>query len=219
MIYLLLSLNFAGAEGGVKPEQMSLIMDTEDKYQKAEGISMDVERTDKTEALDLSRKFAGTLKIKKGKFRLEVESQDSSKDKSLVVADGKTLWLVTFPPTGFKDVKTQVASISMSNKQIFSKSFLPILTEGGLLKHFKVKGVLEAGDETTFLLEPKATNKDFKRAQLTVKKKDHSISGLKYWDASDNQTIFQFSKVDFKKPIDDSLLSYTPPKDADVTKL
>jgi outer membrane lipoprotein-sorting protein len=227
MIYLLFSLVLPSALAGpakaakvdaVSPEHTAVLMDIEEKYQRASNITMSVEKTDKVEALDQTRKFAGTMKIKKGKFRLELESQDANKDSSLIVADGKTLWLVTPPPKEFKEAKTQVAKVPMSNKGAKAQGFLQILTEGGILKHFSVSAVMDSGDKTTFYLQPKATSTEFRRAQLVANKKEQTIESLEYWDAQNNQTIYSFSKVDFQKPIDDSLLRYTPPKDADVMK-
>lgn len=221
MFYLLLSLCLAGPAAKVesaKPEHMTVLMDIEERYQKAQGITMSVEKVDKLEALDQTRKYSGSMKIKKGKFRLELETQDASKDTSIIVADGKMLWFITPPPKEFKEAKTQVATASMSDKRAKSQGFLQMLTEGGILKYFKVTGVIENGDNTTFFLQPTSTSNEFQRAQMTTNKKEQIISSLQYWDSMNNETVYTFSSVDFKKPIDDSLLRYKPPKNADVMK-
>jgi len=224
LLCVLLSLSFAGPDKApkiesAKPEHNAVLMDVEDKYQKASGITMEVQKTDKISLLDQTRKFSGSMKIKKGKFRLELQTDDASHDTSIVVADGKTLWLVAPPPKEFKEAKTQVTRVSVNNKGIKAQGFLQILTQGGILKHFTVSGVNENGDDATFFLSPKTASSEFRRAQLTVSKKNQTIDSLQYWDEQNNETIYTFSKVDFQKPIDDKLLKYTPPKDADVTKL
>lgn len=197
-------------------EQSKLLQSIDQKYQKAKSISMNAEKVDKLSALDQTREFSGTIKMKKGKFRLELKTKDASQDKSLIVADGKTLWFVTPPPKEFKEAKTQVFKASMSDKRAKSQGLLQMLTEGGVLKFFKINGVTEAGSSITFFMQPKSTSMEFRRAQIVANKDDQTISSLKYWDSMDNETTYVFSQIQFNQSIDDSLLSYTPPKDADV---
>jgi len=197
-------------------EQISLLKETDKKYQDAKAVSMSVDKTDKLTALDQTRSFSGSLHMKRGKFRLELESKDKNKDTSMIIADGSTLWFVTPPPKEFKDAKTQVVKASLKDKRAKAQGLLQMLTEGGVLKYFKVNGVSESGDSVTFFLQPNSSSVEFRRAQVVVGKTAKTIDVLKYWDSMDNETTYTFSKVDFEKPVKDDLLSYTPPKNADV---
>ncbi len=218
VIYLLISWCFSEPLLNVAPatpEHMSILMEVEEKYQKAPSVSMVVQKSDKLEALDQTRKFNGTLKIKKEKFRLELVTDDSGNDKSMIIADGKNVFLVTLPPQGFEGAKTQVMKVSIKNPKASSLG-IQMLVEAGILKHFTVTGVANKPELITYFLQPKKTSQDFKRAQVIVNKKLQTIEQFSYWDQLSNQVNYVFSQVDFKQLIDDSLLSYTPPKDADV---
>jgi outer membrane lipoprotein-sorting protein len=218
---LILTLNFSGHAkapqiASAKTEQTKLIEEIDKKYQNAEAITMSVGKTDKMAALDQTREFAGTLIMKKGKFRLELQTKDKNKDTSLVVADGNNFWLVTPPPKEFQDAKTQVFKASMSDKRAKAQGLLQILTQGGVLKYFKVTGVSVDGDKVTYFLQPSSKGMEMRRLQVVADKQNKVIDSLKYWDTMDNETYYQFTNIDFEKSIRDELLSYKPPKDADV---
>lgn len=212
-------LNTGAAEKAppvVKTEQLVLLKSIDTKYQKAESIQMNVSKVDKVAALEQTRAFEGSLLLKKGKFRLAVTSKDKNKDESLIVADGKTIWFVTPPPKEFKGAKTQVVKAPMNTDRARAQGLLQMLTEGGVLKYFTVTGALEDGNKITYFLQPDKSSVEFRRAQLAVDKEKQTLSMLKFWDSMDNETEYTFSSVEFDKPVDKKLLSYTPPKNADV---
>lgn len=219
LIFTLFLAPYASAAPKIQaaqPAQLELLKNIDQKYQKASAIGMNVEKSDTVAALDQTRVFAGTLVLKRGKFRLDLQSKDQSKDKSLIVADGKNLWLVTPPPKEFKNAKTQIVKASLEDKRARSQGLLQILTEGGILKYFKVSGVLDEDSQLTFHLQPISQSIELRRAQLIVNKSEQTITSLRYWDTMDNETVYSFSKVDFNKNVKDELLKYSPPKDADV---
>lgn len=199
------------------PEQIELLKEVDVRYQKAKTVKMGVQKTDKLAALEKTKELDGTLWLKKGKFRLELQSKDKNKDTSLIVADGKNLWFVTPPPKEFKDAKTQVLKAPLNAKKSANQGLLQILTEGGVLKYFKATGVIDGGDELTYLLKPETASVELQEAQVTLNRNDKTISGLKYFDSMKNETIYSFNNVEFDKTVKDSLLSYKPPKSADVT--
>ena len=201
-----------------KPDEKARVLKKiDEKYQAAQSLTMGVHKVDKVSALDQTRESDGRLLIKKGKFRLELESADKNKDKSLMVADGKTLWIVTPPAKEFKNSKTIVIKSQLTGKKAQALDLLRYLTQGGILNYFKVTGVNEKGDELTYFLQPNKKSLEFQRAQIVANKKEEVIVQLKYWDSVDNETEYQFKKVELDKEIKDDLLKYEPPKDADVT--
>lgn len=224
MIYAFLQCLIAGVLASsaaekipvVKTEQLVLLKTIDEKYQKADSVKMNVTKTDKVAALEQTREFEGTLLLKKGKFRLDVKTKDKNKDESLVVADGKTIWFVTPPPKEFKGAKVQVVKAPMNTDRARSQGLLQMLTEGGVLKYFTVTGAIEDDKKITYYLQPDKTSVEFRRAQLSVDKDKKTLSMLKYWDSMDNETEYGFTSVEFDKKIDKKLLSYTPPKNADV---
>lgn len=194
-----------------------LLKEIDEKYQKAKSIVMDVKKIDKISALDQTKEGIGTLKLKKGRFRLEIQAQDKGKETSTIVADGKILWFVTPPAKEFKNSKTLVVKASLTDKRAKTQGLLQILTGGGVLKYFKTSGVTEDGDRVTYFLQPNKKSVELQRAQVVASKKDKTITQLKYWDTVDNETDYQFSKIELDTTLKDELFEYTPPKDADVT--
>lgn len=211
--------SFSFGKTSIKPEdidQVDTLKEIDQKYQKAKSIKMDVTKTDKISALDQTKSADGQLWIQKGKFRLELQTKDESKDKSLVVADGVHLWMVTPPPKEFKEAKTQVVKVKMNTDRARSQGLLQLLTEGGVLKYFKVTGTSAESGRITYFLSPDKKSVEFRRAQVVIDTKDKKIISLKYWDSLDNETNYEFSKISFGASIANPLLKYSPPKDADV---
>jgi outer membrane lipoprotein-sorting protein len=204
------------AAAPVNTENLLLLKSVDEKYKKTKSIKMSTTKKDIVAALEQTRIFEGTVWLKKGRFRLAVTSKDKNKDESLIVADGKTIWLVTPPPKEFKGAKTQVLKAPMDSARARSQGLLQMLTEGGVLKYFRVTGAMDSDKSTTYFLQPDKQSMEFRRAQVTVDKEKKTISILKYWDSMDNETEYTFDNVEFDVKFDDKLLTYTPPKDADV---
>jgi outer membrane lipoprotein-sorting protein len=179
---------------------------------------MNVNKTDKLSALDQTKSTEGTLQMKKGKFRLELQTADEEKEKSLVIVDGKTLWLVTPALKEFKNSKTQVAKTSLLNKKNKPQSLLRILTDGGVFGFFDVTNQVENEELVTYFLKPTKDSNEMTKAQIIVDKEKQVIAQLKYWDNLQNEISYQFTKVEFDKPMKDEIFNYNPPKSAQVTQ-
>lgn len=226
LLYLFIILVLPGSAGAkttptasvqpVKTEQLVLLKEIDERYQKTKAIKMAVEKKDTVAALEQTRTFEGTLWLTKGRFRLAVTSKDANKDESLIVADGKTIWLVTPPPKEFKGAKTQVLKAPMDSKRARSQGLLQMLTEGGVLKYFRVTGTIEGEKTITYFLQPDKQSLEFRRLQIMVDKEKKAIVEMKYWDSMDNETAYSYENIEFDVKIDNKLLTYTPPKDADV---
>jgi outer membrane lipoprotein carrier protein len=195
-------------------EQVSLLKSVDDKYLSAQSVVMLTKKTNKSGVFDQVQEAEGTLSLKKGKLRLDLENKE--KDKSLVVADGSYLWMVSPPPKEFKGAKVQVIKASLNTKQARAQGLLQVLTEGGVLKYFSTGGVIHNGEMLTFFLQPKTPSQELRRLVININEKDKTITQLKYWDSLDNETIYDFSKIKFDAPVKKELFIYQPPKDADV---
>ena len=188
------------------------------KYIVANTVTMDVNKTDKLNALEQTKSSEGTLQMKKGMLRMELTSSESDKEKTVVVVDGKNLWLVSPPVKEAKNSKTQVAKTKLANKKAKSHLLLQILTDGGVFRFFQVEKSVEQDDMVVYFLKPEKTIQEIQKAQVLVDKTKQVISQFKYWDAMENETIYQFTNVEFDKSIKDSVFTYTPPKDAQVSE-
>ena len=185
---------------------------------KTESAEMKVSKLVKLELLGQERKAVGNLKISKGKMRMEIQSPD----KSLVVLDKNTAWLISYPAEEFKNAVPQVIKANLSTKKGRSQSLVALLVQGDILQHFLVSGVLNKTDQkgaVVFFLQPKKTSTDFNRAQLTlneVSKNSFEVVELKYWDEMNNETTFSFSDEKWGVSVKDELFNYLPPKGVDV---
>lgn len=213
----LLCSNFAFA-ATTPASDVELLKKVDAKYLAAKTITMDVNKTDKLAALEQTKNSEGTLKMKKGRFRLELESSDAQKDKSIVIADGKNLWYVTPPLKDVKNSKTQVAKTVLVDKKTKPSALLKILTEGGVFRFFDVTKSVEQDEMVIYFLAPNKQNKELQKAQILVNKEKQVIAQMKYWDAMENETIYQFTNVEFDKTIKEELFNYTPPKDAQISQ-
>ena len=144
--------------------------------------------------------------------------KETGKERSLVVVDGKNLWLVSPPVKDAKNSKTQVAKTKLANKKAKSHLLLQILTDGGVFRFFQVDKSVEQDDMVVYFLKPEKSMQEIQKAQVLVDKTKQVIAQFKYWDAMENETIYQFTNVEFDKSIKDAVFTYTPPKDAQVSE-
>ncbi len=184
-------------------------------YQKAQTVSMDIKKSIKSQMLESKASISGKVMFSKGRMRMEMNEPD----KSLVVIDKKYIWVVNYPSEEFKNSALQVIKAKISSKKGRSQNFLGLLTQGGVLKYFNVSGLMKVSPkESIYFLQPNDATVEFKRAQMVLNPKTKRITGLRYWDEIDNETMFEFSNVKFNQKLDDKAFSYEPPEGADITE-
>lgn len=196
-------------------KDISFITGIDNAYQKAKTVTMDIKKSLKSELIDAGKPSVGKVMFSKGRMRMEMEFPD----KSLVVIDKKHIWVVNYPTSEFKNSALQVIKADISTKKGRSQNFLALLTQGGVLKYFNVSGLQKVSEtERLFFLQPNSTTVEFKRAQMVLNPKTKLITGLRYWDELDNETVFEFSNVKFNKPLKEENFIYVPPdKNVDIT--
>ena len=222
LFFMILSLFFGSSNGlakskktivrSVSKKEMLILRKVDKKYQKEHGIHLNLNKTITLAMLGSTKNSQGEIWLNKGKMRLEIHKPEASK----IIADKEFLWIESAAPEGFKDVKTQVMKASLKSKQAKSQGLIQLLTQGGVLKYFRVSGVQKDGDKIIYFLQPDKQSVEFKRAQIVVDTKKVEILSLKYWDQMDNETNYEFTKSVFNKKLDEKVFSYTPPKDASV---
>lgn len=196
-------------------QDLNLIKKIDLSYQKAKSVSMDIKKSIKSQFIESNDSAKGRVIISKGRMRMELKEPD----KSLVVIDKKYIWVVNYPTGEFKNSALQVIKADISSKKGRSQNFLSLLTQGGVLKFFKIVGLKKVSDEEKIVfLQPNDATVEFKRAQMVLNPKTKHITGLRYWDELNNETLFEFSKIEFDLKIDEKSFSYEPPEGADITK-
>ncbi len=191
-----------------------LLKALEERYSETPLIAMNLQKTVKLALLGREKTVKGQLHLGKGRLRMELEPPE----KSLVIADGEDLWVVTYPPKGFEDMSTvEVLKASLSSDKAKAHGLIQLLTKGGLFEHFRVTGRQVDGEEITFFLSPLKTNADFQRAQIWVHPRRGLIQKIKYWDHLNNETTYAFDDIKKSDSVDPKLFAYTPPKNVKVT--
>lgn len=193
-------------------KELKLLKRIDQKYQEDHGIHLKLNKTVKIGLLGSSKQSEGEAWLNKGLMRLEIQKPEASK----VIATTKYLWIENAAPEGFKEVKTQVLKAALNTKRAQSQGLIQLLTQGGVLKYFKVAGVQKKDKSWIYFLQPHNQALEFKRAQITVSIESLTIEELRYWDQMDNETTYNFSKTEFNQKLSAQLFDYTPPKDAEV---
>jgi chaperone LolA len=193
-------------------KEMALIKASDHKYQKEHGIHIKIKKIITLGMLGSTKESEGEVWLSKGKLRLEINKPEVSK----IIADTNYLWIESPAPEGFEDTKTQVLKASLKSTQAKAQGLIQLLTQGGVLKYFKVSGVKKEKENTLFFLQPINSAIEFKRAQIDIDNNSKVMNELKYWDQMDNETSYRFLKTDFNETINDKKFEYTPPANAEV---
>lgn len=195
-------------------EQLKALKAIDKRYQTSKSVTMDLEKTLILGLLGKEKKSKGRVLISQGKMRMEIEEPQ----KSLVVIDGKTVWVADWPAPEFKNAAVQVMKGSVDTSKGASQGFVGLLARGGILKHFKITAVQnDEKGRSLYFLQPSKDTIEFKRAQMTLSADGRQITALRYWDERDNETQLQFSKVVFDKVVPEKLFQFSPPANADVS--
>jgi chaperone LolA len=189
----------------VNKKQMALLKSIDQKYQAQHGVNLQFKKTVLLEILGTKKSSEGELWLNQGLLRLEIKKPEVSR----VVVDKDFLWIES---PSIEDSKPQVLRTSLNSKQAQSQALVHLLTQGGLLKHFRVTGVRTSPKELVYFLQPDQSSVEFKRAQINIDPKTQVISSLRYWDQMDNETIYEFTRSEFNKKLDQRLFVYRPPQ-------
>jgi outer membrane lipoprotein-sorting protein len=191
----------------------------EKKYASAASVRMKVKRTLLLSVLKKTREYSGVLTLKKpGMLRLELEGQQ----KSLIVMDGKTIWVVEYPETEAEGGPKVL--ISNKSNQLKSQALLSfLLGKGKILTHFKVieriKPTLSNPSEVTYLLLPNENENEIRNLSITIDEQKNLITSISFWDSLNNESRLSFSDTEFSQKIDPTAFKFTVPKNAEVTRL
>ncbi len=198
------------------PDHLKALGVLDKRYQSAKSVSMALEKTIVIGALEKEKKSKGRLTLSQGRMRMDIEEPD----QSLVLIDGKTVWVVDYPSADFKDSPVQVMKGSVQSNKGASQSFMGLLARGGILKHFQVTAVQnDERGRPIFFLNPAKDTGEFKRAQMILSKDNKEIAELRYWDDRDNETRLVFSQVEFDKPINKKTFEFIPPPGAAISPI
>jgi len=186
------------------------------RYQQAQAVKVQLNKTVKLALLDEEKKSEGELLLSNGRLRLEI----TKPEPSTVIVNKTLIWVIS-PTTKDLGGKTQVMKISSKNLKEQAKAPLAILMgRPKAWDQFSVQSKTEDENSVKYVLKPK-TPKEMNEMvvlKLTVDKKNIELRDLSYSDDLDNETRFDFKTADFKADVADKEFDYVVPKNAELTE-
>ncbi len=188
------------------------LQSVEKAYRDAKTVSMKVNKTIRMELLQKETKSKGKMVIKKGGLlRWDVEGPE----KSLVLMDGKVIWMVTYP----SDPEEKVSVIKANNpKKSQPHAVIAFLMgKGKISDEFKVLSEKKQGaDLVEISLKAKQEEAQIPVLTLVVHAKKNTIESVTYQDAMGNETELSFSDIEFDKELGEKTFQFSPPENADI---
>lgn len=183
------------------------------QLRRKEGAALRLKKRTVNALLGREKNSEGRLYYRKGKLRLELKSPE----ESLVVLDGRTLWLVTILD---KDMggKTMVTKTSARSLKKSSTLIAALLENTQILKEYKVLDRSVDGDVVHLKLKPKDKDGEVQDLQLWMNPKSGRLLKVLYLDDKENESFFELGMPEDIEGDPAKLFSYSPPKGAEITE-
>jgi outer membrane lipoprotein carrier protein len=196
------------------PDDVSLSLDKiitrVEKHYSVSGFSAQFSQTSIIKAMDIADTASGTAIFKRpGKMRWEYETPE----RQMIITDGITLWV--FRPDDNQVMIGKAPSFFKGGKGF---SFLSDMKE--IRQKFNINLENEAPKGFYVLqLLPREKAYDVVQIRLTISKTTFDVVEIVTYNAYGDETRFDFSNIQFKQKIDDSLFQFNIPKDVEVLNL
>lgn len=179
-----------------------------------QGVEVSLKRRSVNTLLAREKSGEGRLFYRRGRLRLEMKSPE----ESLLVLDGKSIWLETKldKELGGKTIvsKTSAGSFKKSNTLIAA-----LLENKDLLKEFKLKRRRsESGQVLLEFLPKDASKSEIQSLSLWLKDGSSGLAKVQFTDDKENEVSLEFGETKALGVDVDTLFKYVPPKGADVTE-
>ncbi len=225
LLSVFLALTTISARGGAAPNKKAAVNSAKSDarseidqalkpLRKKEGVTVALKKRSVNSLLAKERISEGKLHFWQGKLRVETQSPD----ESLLVMDGKTLWLATKLPEemGGKTLvsKTKARSFKKSNTL-----FAALLGDGNLFDEFKITDRSTIDEDIRLEMVPKIPEStEIQKLDLWLTTKERKLTKVVYWDDKENEVTFDLGEPKTINGNRQALFSYKPPKDAEVTE-
>ncbi|NQZ00832.1 MAG: outer membrane lipoprotein carrier protein LolA [Bdellovibrionales bacterium] len=217
MISLVLSAAFVSGATGLVKETLPKgddkpVRDLLQKYKKKGPIKIKLRKLLKSELLATEKVSEGLLKIKKDKLRLEI----SKPDKSLMVVDGKHIWIEQSALSFEGEASVNVTKFPLTEDAKASAILSILFAEGSELKAFQLLKVSGEKESRTYAYQPKSSDSEYSDLKIVIQEEEGRILSLSYTDDSENLVTYDFGVTKFKAKVPDKDFNYVPPKGAEV---
>jgi outer membrane lipoprotein carrier protein len=205
---------FVSAGTHPKPAADSLkpLKDTLTRLRQTRLVDFKVEKKVVSELMGNEKVYQGRAYLSGSLIRFETETPE----KSLVVFDGRVLWIVQYPDPVFGG-KRQVLRGKVQGKQKEQILLTELLTKGRLVESFDVT---KTGEENgLFSYEAKPRDKSFDLQKVDVQVKSGELRTLSYVDDVGNKTTLSVTEQKLLKESRPEIFKFKPNKDDQVTDL
>jgi outer membrane lipoprotein carrier protein len=181
-----------------------------EKHYSVSGFLAQFSQTSIIKAMDIADTASGTAIFKRpGKMRWEYETPE----RQMIITDGTTLWV--FRPDDNQVMIGMAPSFFKGGKGF---SFLSDMKE--IRQKFNINLENEAPKGFYILqLFPREKTYDVVKIRLTISKATFDVVEIVTYNAYGDETRFDFSNIQFKQKIDDSLFHFNIPKGVEVLHL
>ena len=211
ILFSTLAASISGATE--KPaDSLKSLRETLVRIQKTKLVEFQLEKKVVSEIMGSEKTYHGRSFLQGSLFRFEIKDPD----KSLVVFDGKTLWIVQYPNPGLGG-PTQVLRGQIHGKQKEQMLLTELLAKGKLLDSFTLAKTGEDDSGQSFEGTPKDKGFNLQKVNLTVKGKE--LKKLEYVDDVGNKTSLNVIEQKLQADPRPELFRYKPEKGAQVTNL
>jgi len=193
-------------------ENLDPLRETLALIQTTKLVKFDLEKTVALELMGTEKVYNGSCFLSGNLFRFDIQGPD----KSLVLYDGHTLWVVQYPDKAFGG-PIQVSRGKLQGKQKEQLVLTELLTKGRLLESFNVKQTSDKDGVLSYEALPK--NKKFNLKSVQLKIKGHELKALDYVDDIGNKTSLKILNEKLSASAKPELFHYKPEKGAQVTDL
>lgn len=161
----------------------------------------------------------GKVRVSKGKIQIKkggkLRWDTLEPQKSMILMDGKNIWMVDEPVSEGEPVTVLKASNPKKSQPHTIVSFL--MGKAEIKKGYDLKKVSEFNAEYDKVeLTSKEKEPQITELALVVGKKHQTIKEIHFQDLIGNDVKLEFSNIEMGKKIKSEVFKYTPPKGAEV---
>ena len=178
------------------------------------GAALRLKKRTTNTLLGREKKSEGRLYYKQGKLRLELKAPEDT----LVIMDGKTLWLVTVLGEELGG-KTMVTKTSARSFKKASTIMAALIENQKLLKEFNLQSRQVKGEEVQLSFLPKNKEGEIQSLDLWLNPQAERLLKVVYTDDKENEVEFELGVPEVIESDSTKLFSYVPPKGAEVTEI
>lgn len=194
--------------------QTSDLANVLDKYRHSKSVISNIVKEVNLSLLEQTQVSQGKFYFSKGRLRIEFNEPDNT----LLVINGKNIWIEKRLPKEFSGPAQVIQITAGKDKKKLQGPLSILLGHKKALSDFKVTKKV-SGRRLIFQLIPKDKKEYANLVNIEIAVEKASLKSFSYWDDLENKTSYRFSQTVFNREIPKSQFLYSPPKNAEITRL